>query len=628
MRIAGCLRFFLFALWAGVLLVPGPAYSAKYTLTVNAGQRVGSWNRFYERCVASDHMHTFIGSAYGRNACNALKRAHDELGIQSVRGHGIFNDDDSVYSEDASGNAVYRWTSIDKIYDSVMAAGMRPLVEIGYMPNALASAQSWINSVWYNGFDGNWNAPKDWNKWKAFMQAFLVHLESRYGQAEVRNNWLFELWNEPNWCYSGGGGDNGWLRLYDSTAVAFKAQDSLVRLGGPDENGGTSQSFIPQVIRHCKSGNKKLDLVTYHRYSNDVAANANAPTENTYFKQIADSCRLLNFTGPILCTEQGPSYTQGIVVHDNNQAASYVVKAIHLLSLNDTSTYPPPYSFALWALSDIYEETNNTGSSPAFCGCYGLMTRGVASIPQSWDVAKPVFNAYKLLHRLGSFKLNCSGGTTASPGVNVIATASAANDTICIMVYSHVDATTGSSATTDTVSLSVGGIPFANARVEHFLVDSTHSNSYSAWIGLGKPSSPNATQWTTISNAAQLAHYDSVTTVPITGGTFSKTFTQSYYSVALIQLTSSSVPVLTGKTKSKPEVIDALVKGNRICISATVPGSYAVRLFSTGGREVFESSGFCTGTVSLALPRTLQGAFVLQCSGSKGSLVRSVVLRQ
>ena len=627
MRIVKCLRLFLFALLAGALLAPWPVLSAKYTLMVNAGQRAGSWNRFYERSIASDHMHTFISSAYGRNACNALKRAHDELGIQSVRGHGLFDDDDSVYSEDAGGNAVYRWTSVDKIYDSVIAAGMRPLVELGYMPNALASAQTWINSVWYNGVGGNWNAPKDWNKWKAFLQAFLAHLEARYGQAEVRNNWFFELWNEPNWCYGGGGGDNGWLRLYDSTAVAFKAQDSLVRLGGPDENGGTSWTFIPQVIRHCRNGNKKLDFVTYHFYSNDGASNGNATTENYWYKRIADSVRLLNFTGPVLCTEQGPSYTQGIAVHDNNQGASYVAKAIHLLSLNDTNTYPPPYTFALWAVSDVYEETNNTASSPAFCGCYGLMTRGVASIPQSWDVAKPVFNAYKLLHRLGSFKLSCSGGTTASPGVNVLATSSAANDTICIMVYSHVDTTSGNSKTVDTVSLSVTGIPFASARVEHFVVDSTHSNSYSAWIGLGKPSSPTAAQWTTISNASQLAHYDSVTTVPVTGGTFSKTFAQSYYSVALIQLTNSAVPVLAAALKSSPGALDAVVNGDRIRISTGAPESYSVRLFSKSGRKVFESSGFCFGTASIALPRTLQGAFVLQFKGPAGTLVRNVVLR-
>jgi xylan 1,4-beta-xylosidase len=614
---------FIIAAASGISVVQ----AANYTITVNAAVSTGSWNRFYERGVASDHMHTFISSAYGRNACNALKKAHSEAGFQYVRGHGLFDDDDSVYSEDASGNAVYAWTSVDKIYDSMVAAGMRPLVEMDYMPNKLASAQSWINSVWYNGFDGNWNAPKDWNKWKAFIQAFLAHLESRYGQAEIRNNWMFVLWNEPNWCYGGGGGDNGWMTLYDSTSVAFKAQDSLVRLGGPDEGGGTSLTLLPTLIQHCRTYNRKLDLVDYHEYANNASGNCNAMGVNAFHKQIVDSCKKYKFTGIIANTEMGPSFTQSLPCHDNNQGASYLAKIILLLNANDTIAYPPPYVYSWWTISDIYEETNNTTASAAFCGNYGLLTRGVASIPQSWDIEKPSFNAYRLLHKLGATTVSCTGGTTASPGVNAVATMSATQDTLSVLIYNHVDATTGNSATTDSVTLTISGIPFTSAHEEHFLIDSTHSNAYTAWIGLNKPASPTAAQYTTISNAAQLGHYDSVTTVPITGGTFTKKFAQRYYSVALLQLTNSAVAVRPAPiTPLRPTLLSATVDGATLRLVLPAGERFSVRLLAANGRSVLKSrvAGGKAATISLA--KVPAGSYVLECVGSAGKMVKKVMV--
>ena len=141
------------------------AQAASYTIAVNAGTKTGSWNRFYERGVASDHMHTVLSTAYGRGIKHAMKLAHDSCGFEYIRGHGVLDDDDAVYSEDASGNAVYTWNGIDGVYDSITAAGMRPLVEISFMPTALAAKPvagvtgSTVNSVWYNGDPGNWCAP-------------------------------------------------------------------------------------------------------------------------------------------------------------------------------------------------------------------------------------------------------------------------------------------------------------------------------------------------------------------------------------------------------------------------------------------------------------------------------------
>ena len=622
-------------LMIGAVSMLFPVRAATYTIAVNANTKAGSWNRFYERAVASCHMYTVISSAYGRNISNALKKGHAEAGFQTVRGHGILDDDVSVYSEDASGNAVYSWTNVDKIYDSIVAAGMRPLVEISFMPAALAAKPvagvigSTINSVWYNGFDGNWCAPKDWNKWKAFMSAFLTHLEGRYGATEVRNNWFFELWNEPNWMYSGGGKDAGYMTLYDSTVVAFAAVDPQVRIGGPAEGGGPQGSvlFDPQFVTHCKTANKKLDFITYHEYANNGAGVCNATVGSTYHKSIVDAVKKVNFSGQILNDEWGATFTQGSTCLDNEQSASFVAKTIHMLNSNDTIAYPPPYTYGWWTLSDIYEETNGTSASVAFSGCYGLLTRGVASIPQSWDVAKPSFNAFKLLHRLGAYKLSCTGGTTASPGVNAIATISATNDTVSVLVYSHVDGTTGVSTTTDNVTLNVT-MPtgWTNARMEHFVVDVSHSNSYQTWVGMGKPSSPSAAQWTTIANAAQLAHYDSVATVNITGGTYTKTFTQNYYSVGLIQLTHPSTKALPMGKSFEPVKFSAIKKGNSLYITMPSKGMYSVQLYSASGRKVIDRNIMTKATANVSLVDVTAGVYLLECSGQAQKLLKTVVV--
>jgi xylan 1,4-beta-xylosidase len=613
--------------------------AATYTITVNASTKTGSWNRFYERGVACDHMNTVITTAYGRGIKNALKIARDSAGFQYVRGHGVLDDDVAVYI----GPGNYSWTNFDRIYDSIIAVGMRPIVELSFMPGALASARTCVTNTWYNGVCPYSCGPGNWTEWVAFIKAIISHCETRYGAAEVRNNWFFELWNEPNWMYACGGGDNGYLRLYDSTAVAVSAQDPLVKLGGPAENGGSSPGFIPTFIQHCRTYNKKLDFITYHRYSNDHDNTSNwdndATDLNNFHKSIVDLCKNNNFTGPILCTEWGSSYTQGRAVHDNEMAASFIAKTVHLINSNDSATYPPPYSYGWWAISDLYEETNNTGSSPAFCGCYGLLCRGVSGTTQSYDIRKPAFNAFMLLHRLNTYKISCTGGTTASPGVNAVATVSAGGDTVSVLIYSQVDNTGGNNATSDAVTLTITGIPttagITTATMKHWVVDATHSNSYRTWVSNGSPANPTAPQWTTIANAAQLATYDTPGTVTLGGttgaATYSKTITQYYYSVGLVQLTNFRATAISGPSKKFLDLISAIkakIAGERIIITMPFAGRYEVQLFSTNGQKVLDRCETGPGNNGISLEKIPAGTYLFKCvNGSKSLTSRIVVSR-
>jgi hypothetical protein len=201
-------------------------------------------------------------------------------------------------------------------------------------------------------------------------------------------------------------------------------------------------------------------------------------------------------------------------------------------------------------------------------------------------------------------------------------------------VYNHYNGGTANSSTVDNVALTVSNIPFApdSIRVEHFVVDVGHSNSYRKWVDLGSPVSPTASQWDTLAKAAQLAHYDSVSTVTLTGTTWTKTFTQNYYSVELLILTKAkaipnAIKSDIAKGSVAPAALRAEIRKGKIMLTIPEAGNYAVQLFSTSGRKVFESRGWGAGTVGIVLPKMMSGAFVLRCVSPKQSLTKRVVVR-
>lgn len=366
-------------------------------IVVDAGQKGTAWSRFYEKGVACDHAHTLISTAYGRNAQAALKKGHDQAGFQYVRFHGVLNSDIGVYSE-VNGTPTYTWTNFDQVYDAIVAAGMRPVVEISFTPPDMASSNKILTTLWYNNVSPNISAPKDWTKWQNFMAAIVQHLEGRYGADEVRNNWYFEVWNEPSWMYSLG--DAGYNELYGNTVKGLVAGDPLVKVGGPAGSGGESPGMISGLVNYTRTNNLKLDFVSFHCYGNDGAGTyANANGILTFYDSLSTTITNSKFTGLVINDEWAGSY-DAVVSRDNEVAASFIAKTVHLIGT--ASKAGPPFMFGYWTISDLYEEFN-TGTATAFReGNFGLLVKGDASIPVSFDVAKPAFNAFRLLHMMGT----------------------------------------------------------------------------------------------------------------------------------------------------------------------------------------------------------------------------------
>ena len=141
----------------------------------------------FKLCVGAGRANEGLRADWQRQ----LTIAHRECGFEYIRMHGLFTDDMGVYRED-NGKPEYNWQYIDELYDFLHSIGMKPFVELGFMPGGLASGSKTI--FWWKG---NVTPPKDMNKWADFIRAFVLHEQERYGDAEVRT-WYFEVWNEPN----------------------------------------------------------------------------------------------------------------------------------------------------------------------------------------------------------------------------------------------------------------------------------------------------------------------------------------------------------------------------------------------------------------------------------------------
>jgi xylan 1,4-beta-xylosidase len=506
-----------------------------YRIVVDAKQSGLKWSRFYEMMVAADHANTVLDTAWGRNIQGALRKGHELAGFQYVRFHGILDSDIGVYTE-VSDKPVYNWARFDKVYDAIIAAGMRPFVEIGFTPPPLAS-DSAKTLHWYNHAPANISPPKDWHRWMDFMAALVQHVEQRYGVEEVRNHWYFEIWNESSWMYSLGMG--GYNELYDYTAQGLVRGDSEIKVGGPAESGGGSAVGITNLVEYCRKHNRKLDFVTYHTYGQTSDTNlAQAVSTQIFHESMASMVKKIEFTGGVFATEWGASYS-GARARDTEISASFIAKTIHLIGTD--SGVAPPSGFAYWTISDLYEEFDS-GTNLAFReGNYGLMLKGDPLYPDSYDVAKPAFNAFRLLHMMGDTRIFTSGGRTGD-GVNAVATLAADGQSLQMLVYNHVDGGQANPQAFSLVTVNFTNIPLAwgKIRVRHYLVDHTHSNAYYAFTQMGRPPQPTQSQWAALRRASELCYYET-TAIP-KEGLWSVTFPQNTYSVGLLVLTPQLAP--------------------------------------------------------------------------------------
>jgi xylan 1,4-beta-xylosidase len=327
----------------------------------------------------------FPGTLIRDDSQAQLKLAVDELGFRYIRFHAIFHDVlGTVRIED--GKTVYNWSKIDQLYDDLLARHIRPFVELGFTPKALATSQS---TIFY--WNGNTSHPKP-EAWRGLVDAFIRHIEERYGKDEVRT-WFFEVWNEPNLSGFWEGGDQkAYLELYDLTSKTIKSIDPALRVGGPSTAGA---AWVPEFLAHVKQSGAAVDFVTTHTYGvqggfldeegkSDTKLDPSPDAIIGDVRRVREQISASPFPGlPLYFTEWSTSYMPRDSVHDSYISAPYI-----LTKLKASQGLLQGMSY--WTYTDLFEEPGPP--TAPFQGGFGLLN------PQG--IRKPAYFAYKYLHAL------------------------------------------------------------------------------------------------------------------------------------------------------------------------------------------------------------------------------------
>jgi len=361
--------------------------SERRVIVVDAAEPGPPVDHFYDLSVGSDYPGTLI-----RDDSQAqLQIAVDELGFRYIRFHAIFHDVlSTVHTE--NGKTTYNWTGIDKLYDDLLARHIKPYVELGFTPEALATSKS---SIFY--WKGNTSHPEP-RGWSDLVAAFVLHLEERYGKPEVES-WFFEVWNEPNLSGFWEGADQqAYFALFDQTSNTIKRIDPVLRVGGPSTAGA---AWVPEFLAHVKQSGALVDFVSTHTYGVDggfLDENGKSDTKLSPspdaivgdVRHVREQVAASAFPKlPVYFTEWSTSYTPRDVVHDSYISAPYI-----LSKLKTSAGLVQGMSY--WTYSDLFEEPGPP--TAAFEGGFGLMNRD--------GIRKPAFFAYKYLHALQGNTLN------------------------------------------------------------------------------------------------------------------------------------------------------------------------------------------------------------------------------
>ncbi len=359
-------------------------------ISLNAQQAGKEFHSQLNICIGGDHA----ANEMNPETMRQLAQAHRDCGIAYLRFHGLLDDDMKVVTRNPQGKLVYNWRKIDRLYAMMQKAGVKPLVELSFMPDALASGKA---TIFY--YKGNTTPPKHFRQWGKLITALVRNLEKRFGRKNVET-WYFEVWNEPNINFWKGTFQS-YIKLYATTVHAIKAVDPKLRVGGPATAG---LSWIKRFIAACHQKHLPVDFISSHTYGSGphpwpgkrkglrVAGNPNAIAGGiraTWAKIHHSAMPYL----PLFISEWGPSYSSRDAVHDSYFQGVWLLEQLH-------SMKHPPQIMSYWALSDIFEEDGP--QTLPFEGGFGIFN------PEG--IRKPTFFALEYLHDLQGRQLMTHDG--------------------------------------------------------------------------------------------------------------------------------------------------------------------------------------------------------------------------
>jgi xylan 1,4-beta-xylosidase len=525
------------------------AASFPVTIRVDAGRPLGDLPPIWRFFGADEPNYAYMKD--GRK----LLRALGELAPKAVyfRTHNLLNTGDgtpalkwgstNAYTEDAQGRPVYDWTVVDRIFDTYLERGVRPYVEIGFMPRALSTKPDPYQHEWRprlphgDLFTGWAYPPTDDSKWAELVYHWVKHCVERYGRDEVET-WYWETWNEANIGYWQGTPEE-FLRLHDVTIAAVRRALPGARVGGPDM-AGSDPKFLRAFLGHCRKEGTPLDFVSFHakgrpRYVDDhvqMGISAQLATIDQGFATVASFPEfkrtpiVIGESDPEGCAAcQGPqlAYRNG-TMYSSYTAASFAreheLARRHGVNLQGALT---------WAFE--FED------QPWFAGFRALATNGIPL---------PVLNVFRMFSKMegGQVRAESSAevpldtilrdGVRGAPDVAALASLGATRLAVMVWHY-HDDDLPGPAAA---VELAMGGLPadVREARLTHYRIDESHSNAYGAWRRMGSPVAPNRDQYSELEAASELGRIGAPSSIAVSRGAATLRFTLPRQAVSLVTI--------------------------------------------------------------------------------------------
>ncbi|WP_328917453.1 MULTISPECIES: GH39 family glycosyl hydrolase [unclassified Streptomyces] len=457
--------------------------------------------------------------ALRRDYQDSLALLQREIGFRHIRGHGLLSDNVGVhrpYTHQGVRRVRHSFTYVDQVVDAYLELGIRPFVELGFMPSGLASGDQTV--FWWQG---NVTPPADWREWADLVRGTLRHLVDRYGLDEVRG-WPVEVWNEPNLKEFWAGADqDAYHRLYEVTAAAVKDVDASIQVGGPALAPGADEEWLVRFADFVADRAVPVDFVSRHAYTTGQAQHVPFGVHQTLapasvlLKQFAAPRRQLRGTAladlPVHITEFNSSYRPDNPLHDTALHAAYLAPVVagggQLVD-----------SFSYWTFSDMFEETGIP--TALFHGGFGLLTHR--------QIKKPTYHLYAFMARMGELLL--------SRGPDHLVTRHP-DGRVTVLAWAPVDVTGRDPVDAHTVRLSVPVTAPGTSSVyaQRSSVGEEAGNAWAAWCEMGRPRSPGARQLDALREAAEPARTHRA--LPVDAGRVDCDLTLGRHEVTLLELT-------------------------------------------------------------------------------------------
>ena len=462
------------SMFVGSVLAQTPSVSQERVINLDFNKVKSSFSAMFKECVGAGRANEGLRADWQHQ----LAYVHKNCGFKYIRMHGLLTDDMGVYKEDHNGNPEYNFQYIDVLYDYILSIGMKPFVELSFMPTALASGSQ--TCFWWKG---NVTPPKSYDKWADLIRNLALHFTERYGTDEVKT-WYFEVWNEPNLNYFWTGSQEDYFKLYKYTAQAIKSVNKDYRVGGPATAGA---AWVPDMIDYCHKNKLPLDFISTHSYGvkqgfvDESGATGTILDKNPWSvsgdilnsrKQISES-PLPDLE--LHYTEWSSSYTPTDPIHDSYHEAAYILEKIKQVG-------NAPTSMSYWTFTDIFEE-NGPRFTP-FHGGFGLLNYQ--------SINKPAFYTFAYLNKLVGTEL-------VDPDSSSWACKSSNGD-MQVLFWDFTNTHPGDSVNDQeyyirdlpakpkgNVRVNISGIPEGNYLLEEYKIGYHVNDPYSTYFEMGRP---------------------------------------------------------------------------------------------------------------------------------------------